>query len=377
MPAGLRVRSSIRPLRGSRRWPALAVLLALAGCTPAAPVGGPTQVVSSPQASVSSSPEPTPISEETTSPDESAPASFQLTVMTYNTLTGRNDCAGCAALRKAGLGDELALDARMPKVAEKIVLAAPDIVGFQENEGSSPLPQEHLAGLLAGYSWIEPGASVPIAVRSDRFEVRESGVDTLEDGPVACTPQDRTTGRYVVWANLHDRATDRDLWVFNTHLHPYDKRACAKLRAKDVAAMATLIRQKDPGLAVPAIVTGDFNSYGAEQRAGFRDHLDEMASLGFVDSHAVAERDDSDVPGAASAGFLTAKVKGKSYPKVIRVDGSYLDFVWVPRQSTVRSWQVMSGPGVAYRKIRGQRVPYWTDVVGSDHSPVIVTVQLP
>ena len=360
----------------------LAAAALLTGCMltpPAPPAPAGASETASPAVSPSSAtPPPTAAEAPTATPaPTAAEAPLRLTVMTYNILTGRNDCAGCRALKAAGRGDELALETRLPVAARKIELAAPDLLGLQENEGPGRLPQQHLADLLDGYEWAEPQSSVPIAVRSDRFRIAESGVTELEEGGQSCRAGDRTDGRYVVWARLTEAATGRGLWVFNTHLHPYDTAACARARAENLDRLVSVIEQRNPGGRLPQLVTGDFNAFGDERRRGFDQHLTAMAGLGLVDSHQVAEVDTSDIAGAASAGWMTAEVAGRQRLGVVRRGGRYLDYVWVPQGSRVESWQVLSGPGVAYRRISGERVPVWTGVMASDHSPVVATLVLP
>ncbi|WP_298132210.1 endonuclease/exonuclease/phosphatase family protein [Micropruina sp.] len=296
--------------------------------------------------------------------------------MTYNTLTGRNDCAGCKAMKAAGLGDELKLSARLPVVAEKVQLADPDIIGFQENEGADPLPQTRLATLLPEYAWANPDATVPIAVRSSRFTVVDSGVEQLEKGARKCIGRDRTNGRFASWALLRETATERELWVFNTHLHPYDQAACADLRAANVARLAELVTAKNPDGRLPQLILGDFNAFGDETRERFSAHLTTLRELGMADAAAIAAQDDSDVPNAASAGWMTATVKGRSQVKVVRTSGRHIDFIWVPQDAEVASWAVLSGPGVEHRRIRGVKVPVWSGVMGSDHSPVVARLAL-
>ncbi len=353
-----------------------------AGCTPSTPTGttalatpAPTRP-GSPAASPATPSQPSTPSAPVSTPPGEQPG-LAVTVMTYNTLTGRNDCAGCRALKAAGRGDELALDERMPVVAAKVELADPDIIGFQENEGPRPLPQTHLARLLEDYSWAEPAATVPIAYRSDRFRLVDSGTEVLERERLSCRSGDRTDGRFVSWARLAVAGTDRQLWVFNTHLHPYDTVACAKLRARNLDRLREVVEAKNPGAAVPPLVLGDFNAFGDERRATFRRHRDVMAGLGMDDSRRVADQDVSDVPGAASAHWMTAPVAGRNRLGVIRRGGRYIDFVWVPKGTDVRSWQVLSGPGVTQRRIAGESVPAWSGVMASDHSPVVVTLVLP
>ncbi|MGC3953886.1 MAG: endonuclease/exonuclease/phosphatase family protein [Propionicimonas sp.] len=362
----------------SRVVAALAVLVAVVtGCTTAtSPSSQPSPSQTATQAPSPSSSGSAATSPPAPTPSPSAPGPIELTVMTYNTLTGKNDCAGCAALRAAGLGDELKLGARMPVVAEKVRLADPDLIGFQENTGASPLPQLHLAGLLPDYTWVNPDATEPIAVRKARFAVVESGQEVLEQKALSCTKRDRTDGRFVSWALLRELASGRELWVFNTHLHPYDLAACADLRAENLARLAALVEVKNPDGKLPQLVLGDFNAYGDETRQRFSSHLTTLAELGMVDTALVAEQDDSDVPGAASAGWMTARVKGQLEPKVVRTTGRHIDYIWVPRGTRVASWAVLSGPGVEYRRLRGVKVPVWTGVLGSDHSPVIARFSL-
>lgn len=353
-----------------------------AGCTPSAPTGPTASATSaatrpgSPAASPATPAQPSKPTTPAPTPSGGQPE-LAVTVMTYNTLTGRNDCAGCRALKAAGRGDELALDERMPVVAAKVKLADPDIIGFQENEGPRPLPQTHLARLLEDYSWAEPTATVPIAYRSDRFRLVDSGTAVLERERLSCRSGDRTNGRFVSWARLAAAGTDQQLWVFNTHLHPYDTVACAKLRARNLDRLREVIEARNPGATVPQLVLGDFNAFGDEQRAAFRRHRDVMAGLGMEDARQVAEQDISDIPGAASAHWMTAPVGGRNRLGVIRRGGRYIDFVWVPKGTRVRSWQVLSGPGVTQRRIAGKRVPVWSSVMASDHSPVVVTLVLP
>ena len=82
------------------------------------------------------------------------------------------------------------------------------------------------------------------------------------------------------------------------------------------------------------------------------------------------------VPRAASAGWMTAPVKGRTQVKAIRVTGRHIDFIWVPKKAQVASWAVLSGPGVEHRRIRGVKVPVWSGVMGSDHSPVVARITL-
>ncbi len=352
----------------------LGVVVATTGCTgPAAPSTSAPATASSVSSGVPATGSAPATAEA--SPTQAAP--LTLTVMSFNILTGRNDCAGCKAVKRAGLGKELKLGARMPQVAKKIALAGADIIGFQENEGPGRLPQSYLAGLLRDYTWVQPTRTVPMAVRSSRFQVVASGIETIEARRQRCTSSDKTDGRYATWARLRDRASGNEFLVYNTHLHPYDTSRCAKLRSANIKKLTSLMARKNPGRVLPQVVTGDFNASGDEKRKAFSTHLTGLAKAGLVDTARVAARDASDVKRADCAGRMTATVKGKTRVKVIRRSDTYIDYVWVSKGSRVASWAVQSGPGVKYRKISGVKVPTWTGVMASDHSPVVARVTLP
>jgi endonuclease/exonuclease/phosphatase family metal-dependent hydrolase len=336
------------------------------GCASVRPTPIPTAESITPSASAGQVVTPS----VTPSPSLPTPEAMSLTVMSYNTLTGKNDCGGCKALQKAGDGDQLELSQRMPKVAQRINLAAPDIIGFQENEGSEKLPAAWLQELLPDYTWILPERTVPIAVKEDRFTVLDHGILVLEEDYAPCAASDKTTGRYVVWAQLGERDSGRVVWAFNTHARPVNELACAERRSANLDKLIALIQEHHTD-GEPLVITGDFNSFHNETREVFRDHLTKLAAVGIADSWQLAEADESDVADADSANWMAAPVDGKSVSRVIRRDGLHLDYVFVPDGTRVTSWQVLSGPGVAWKKISGESVPYWPGVMASDHSPVV------
>ncbi|MDR1833310.1 MAG: endonuclease/exonuclease/phosphatase family protein [Propionibacteriaceae bacterium] len=373
----------------------LAIAVLLAGCAGGQPGDAPAasgpqsavETVAAPAAeapSVSETAEPAATAADAQDPaaEPEPPAQvaspLALTVMTYNTLTGKNDCAGCLALQKAGDGAQLELSARMPGVAEKVLLEDPDIVGFQENEGveGEKLPAQYLQPLLPGYTWVLPEATVPIMVRSSLFQVLDSGIVTLEKDKGPCTAKDKTQARYVSWAKLSVAADGSTLWVFNTHGHPYDELACAKLRSQNVDKILKLMEAKNPGQAERFVLVGDFNAYSDETRKVFRDHLAKLGKVGIVDSFDLAQSDDSDVENADSASWMSAKVAGKSRVRVIRRDGRHIDYVFVKEGTQVSSWKVLAGPGVEWETISGEKVPYWPGIIPSDHNPVIAKITL-
>lgn len=72
---------------------------------------------------------------------------------------------------------------------------------------------------------------------------------------------------------------------------------------------------------------------------------------------------------------LSAKVSGIDVAKVVRRYDRHVDYVWVPKGVKVSTWQVLSGPGLVWRRVHGVRVPVWTGIIPSDHSPVVADLR--
>ncbi|PFG16911.1 endonuclease/exonuclease/phosphatase family protein [Propionicimonas paludicola] len=335
-----------------RRWAALAVLWAAlaVGCAQVPP--GPPAV-------------PAPTSEAShlaVPPTPGVP--LTVTVMSYNIL------GGLAPSNWYPKIDPVELDpvVRAPLIVEKITHAAPDVVGFQEYPADAPVTGR-IETALPGYRWLHGPGEHAIAVNTDRFEVLENGAQQISSrgalGPVF--------DRYADWVHLRDKADGRTLWFLNVHAHPKQTPTFAKVRSAAITELVDLIARLDPGYREPLVMVGDFNARSGEKRPVYRDHLTKLAAAGLVDAATVARADTSDVPGARSLNQMGDTVDGVSVPKVV-ARGGHIDYVWVPTGATVDSWGVLSGPGVEWRKIRGQRVPVWTGIVASDHSPVVAKV---
>ena len=172
-------------------------------------------------------------------------------------------------------------------------------------------------------------------------------------------------------ARLRDRSSGRTVLVLNVHAHPVQTVQMARVRALGITRLVAVVRELDPKLAEPLVLMGDFNAGDKESRPVFRDHLTALSELGLADTAALAARDASDVPNANSLNKLTAQVAGVEVAKVVRRTARHVDYVWVPSRTEVSTWQVLSGPGVRWQRVRGERVPTWPGIIASDHSPVI------
>jgi endonuclease/exonuclease/phosphatase family metal-dependent hydrolase len=292
--------------------------------------------------------------------------------MSYNVLTGANNCPACVMLQELGEGSQLALDKRMAAAAERILQAEPDVIGFQENMGSAKLPAAYLKPLLTDYSWVLPSSPVTLAYNSARLHLEDKGSVVLEENLPKCQDEDPTYPRYIVWAQFTERVSGRTLWVFNTHQHPGIARACAKYRSQGIDNIISLIESKNP-FGDPMLLTGDFNAYHNETRAVFQDHLRKLKSIGVVDSYQLAESDDSDVKDASSSNRMSSCSETKCL-RYVRREAVHVDYVFVPDWAGVSSWMVMSGPGLSWGKLDGKSALYWKGIMASDHSPVIAKV---
>ncbi len=289
-----------------------------------------------------------------------------ITAMTYNILGGPVPDDWFPLIPRA----ELIPTARAPGVVAKVRLADPDIIGFQEFAHRTPAGT-YLEEQLRDYVWLHSAGEHALAFRANSFDLLGHGTEKL----VSAGEQGSFLDRYADWARLRDRATGRVVLVVNVHQHPVQTPVFARVRSVGIGRLVAAIERLDPGLADPLVLLGDFNAGNAETRPVFADHLTGLAAAGFVDAGTVARADTSDVPRANSLHQLSAAVAGEPVAKVVRRNGRYIDYVWVPRGTTVLSWAVVSGPGVEWRQVHGKRVPVWTGVVPSDHSPVVARLR--
>jgi endonuclease/exonuclease/phosphatase family metal-dependent hydrolase len=292
--------------------------------------------------------------------------------MTYNVLSAANKGPGVQAVRDQGFGSELPLSVRIPVAIEKIGLLDPDLIGLQENEGPGRLPISYLREAFPGYTVLFADDSSPILARTGRFRVVDSGLRSLDVDSPACQPSTSARPHCITWAKLEDVPSGRELLIVNTHAPAGTKREAVQARADNAAAIARLLADEADGGA--ALVVGDFNAASNERRKPRNAHLTVMRASGMVDAADIAARDDSDVPGASSGNWFTDEIDGELHAKVIRRDGYHIDYIWVSSGAEVASWQTLSGPDVGTKSVAGRKVPSWTGVMASDHSPVAADV---
>lgn len=289
-----------------------------------------------------------------------------LRVMTYNILGGPVPDHWFTLIPRS----ELVPMTRAPAMVAKVRLADPDVAAFQEfqtgSEAAAWIERE-----LSGYTWLHGPDNHAMIVRTSRFEVLATGDARLNSVGEEHTSLDRS----VDWARLRDRSSERTLLVLNVHAHPWQTPEVAAVRSAAIGRLVEELDRLDPGLVEPLVLLGDFNAANTETRPVFRDHLVKLRAAGLVDAAQVARKDVSDVPRADSLHQLSAKVAGRDVAKVVRRSGRRIDYVWLPAGTRVDTWQVLSGPGVRWQQVRGVRVPVWTGIIPSDHSPVVADIR--
>ena len=333
--------------RGRARLLALAALLV--ACTPAG------AVVPSPPSTA-----PVPTGAQVSGPPLSVRA------MTWNVLGGPVPDDWFPRIAR----DELDPMVRAPGVVAKVEVADPDVVGLQEFQNgteSAAWITEH----LPGYTWLPGPDNHAIALRTTRFEVAATGNERVN----TAGEQGAILDRYVDWVRARDRVSGRTVLVLDLHAHAWQSPQLAAVRSLAIDRLVDLVGRLDPGLFEPLVLLGDFNARDDETRPTYRDHLVKLRAAGLVDAHAVAAKDTSDVRRASSLQLMAASVAGAPVAKVIRRKDQRIDYVWVPKGTTVRTWAVLSGPGVRWQRVRGVRVPAWTGIVPSDHSPVVADLR--
>ena len=180
-----------------------------------------------------------------------ASAQVPIDVMTFNIRTSN------------GRDGDNAWPNRKALVAETIERFAPQVVGLQEALNDQV---EYLASVLPDYRWfgIDRGVNggqglseyTPIFYRHAELSPVESGNFWLSSTPD--TPGRpgfrRRVSRIVTWARFHHLATDRQIYVFNTHL--------TLRRGQRQVDSAEMISTRIAALPAgsPVIVTGDFNA---------------------------------------------------------------------------------------------------------------------
>jgi endonuclease/exonuclease/phosphatase family metal-dependent hydrolase len=149
---------------------------------------------------------------------------------------------------------------RRPVVHEVMERWAPDLVGTQEGEFHQlvdmqrDLPELRWIGL--GRDGGSHGEFMAVFFRHRRLVPLEFDHFWLSDTPdrIGSRSWGNRDPRMVTWVRFHDRATDGEFFLLNTHL---DHEA-AESRERSAAMIAEWVRERDA--ALPVIVTGDFNA---------------------------------------------------------------------------------------------------------------------
>ena len=286
--------------------------------------------------------------------------------MTYNVLGGPVPDAWCPLIPR----EELVPMVRAPGIVAKVTAADPDVIGLQEFATGAE-SAAWIEGHLPAYTWVHGPDNHALAVRASRFDVVGSGEHQLTvagaDGAI--------DNRYADWLRLRERSSGRTLLVLNLHTHAWQSETLARVRSQAIGRLVRLVGELDRGLKEPLVLLGDFNAGSNEKRPLWGDHLRKLAAAGLVDTARVTELDSSDVANASSLNRMGASIGGNDMAKVVRRDGSHIDYVWVPKGTKVSSWAVLSGPGVGWRMVSGTKVPAWAGIIPSDHSPVVADLR--
>jgi len=231
------------------------------------------------------------------------PATHDLTlsVMSFNVRNGR-----------ANDGDN-SWSNRRPLVAQVIRDHDADVLGLQE---AFRFQLDQLLEDSPGYAEVGEGRAggtkdeySAILYRADRFDLLDSGTFWLSDTPsVVSKHWGHHHYRVCTWAHLRDVATDRALYVFNTHFDHQSQRARAN--------GAALIRQRirDRATDDPVVLTGDMNA--GEENPAIAELKARDSSFPLRDSFRVLHPDAAEV-GTGNGGY-----RG-------RRDGAKIDYVFV------------------------------------------------
>lgn len=299
-------------------------------------------------------------------------AAFDVTVMSWNVMTqGLGPDHYDPSMPRA----DHDWATRAPQVQEWLRFTDPDVAGFQEALGVTDAqgrPSNLMVDMLPDREWANIDHFLPIMFRASLFQLEDAGVVEIYPGSAASPWQ-----RYCSWARLRHRATGGPLFVFNTHLPPFQTAAVAAIRADVIATLIAQLHRLDPSYQVPAVLVGDLNARSNETRPVFREHLTRLAADGWRNSDALTRHDTTTVPGASTLNGFGAKLGGQWHYRLISTTGPDYDYVWVRRGTSVARWQTVLGPGVRWLTIDGQRRPFFADgPVPSDHCPVLATLTL-
>ena len=237
---------------------------------------------------------------------------------------------------------------RKEMVAALIRHEAPDLLGTQEVLLHQ---KQYLQTALPGYTFVgvgrddgaQGGEFSPLAWRSDRFEMLQSGTFWLSPTPE--TPSkgwDAALPRIATWAVLRDRSTGRTIRALNTHFDHVGTVA----RANAARIIGDWVAS-GPAADAPAIVMGDFNVVPGSEPY---DILAATAQSGLVDARTISRAAPYGPPGTFTAFDIAA------------APGAPIDHIFVTRDFAVDDYAVLT--------------QHWEGRLPSDHYPVVVDLEL-
>lgn len=222
---------------------------------------------------------------------------------------------------------------------------APDLLGTQEVLLHQ---KQYLQTALPGYTFVgvgrddgaQGGEFSPLAWRSDRFELLQSGTFWLSPTPeTPSTGWDAALPRIATWAVLRDRESGRTIRVLNTHFDHVGTEA----RANAARMIAEWAAEGD----MPAIVMGDFNvPTGSEPYQV----LATTAKSGLADARAISSTPPYGPPGTFT-GF-----------DIMAAPDTPIDHIFVTEDFTVDDYAVVT--------------QHWGGRLPSDHYPVVADLEL-
>lgn len=175
---------------------------------------------------------------------------------------------------------------RRPWMVARIEREQPDIVGMQEGSTSwVTYLERNLSGYTLLYQYRHDKESTPVAYKTDRFDLVDSGTFWLSE-----TPETESLGwdgshyRICTWVILRNKQSGELISLFNTHLDVGS--ATARLEgAKLVKSRMEQMLARYPGLMI--FSSGDYNT--GENSAPYN----VLTSDGFGDTRYLAEESDT------------------------------------------------------------------------------------
>ena len=209
---------------------------------------------------------------------------------------------------------------RSEAVIAELERLAPDIIVFQEAWRNQ---YEQLQSALSSFSWVtaaESPAHTPIAYRTDRFNIGDSGVFWLSppEAEPATPGWDGAYQRLATHATLRDRDTGRSLTVLNVHLDHEGEQA----RLKGVELARDRLANIAAGSEI--VLAGDFNCRPGDP-AHRRATADRDGWRSLVDAASVAT--ETAGPSESYTGFPEQAYEPQNIDHVLVSDGITVDRV--------------------------------------------------